>query len=275
MVKKRGEIIAVDLGGTNLRVALLRDYKIIKYIKKKTPLNKKGILKELFDSISELKNEKVIGIGIGAPGPLKEGVIKNAPNIALKNFNLKKFVKKKFKVRVEVENDASCVALAEYKLGVKKDNFFVLTLGTGIGGGVIIDGKLYDRGNLGGELGYIYLTPEKSFEELAGAKAVSRISRKYLKKELMLSELMRLHNSKSREILEKLTDYMGQGIGSLINVFNPEVVVLAGGMSNAGQTFLQMIRKKTKKYILLPGKYNIMWSRLKEPGILGAALLLD
>ena len=134
------EVIAIDLGGTHLRVSLVKGNKIVTYNRRATPGDKETLLRELFGMISELMSKKIYGIGIASPGPLENGVIKNTPNIALKNFDLKGAVKKKFGVRVEVENDANCVALAEAKLGVRKKNFFILTLGTGIGGGVIING---------------------------------------------------------------------------------------------------------------------------------------
>ena len=274
-MKKGGEVIAVDIGGTNLRAALVKNYQIINHIKDSTQQNKTAFLKGLTDSISRLMNKNVEGIGIAAPGPLKNGVIINPPNIPLKNSNLQEFLHKRFKVRVEIENDAKCVALAEYKLGIKKDNFFILTLGTGIGGGVIINGKLFNERNIGGELGQIYLTHDKSFEDLASGKTIKKLTQKEFGRELNISELMKIKDQNSKKLLQEISNYLGQGIGSLINIFNPEIVVLAGGISRSGKEFLNMIRKSTKKYVMLPRKYNIIWSKLKEPGILGAALLLE
>ena len=270
------EVIAVDLGGTNLRVALVADDKIVRLIRKETPDSKKELLDDLCESISELNNGNIKGIGIGAPGPLKNGVILNPPNIPLKNFNLKEFIRKKFNVKVEVENDAKCVALAEHKLGLGKGkkNFFVLTLGTGIGGGVIIDGKLYNSRDIGGELGSICLDNGKKFEELAGWKAVSELTKQEFGNELYVSELVKMNNSKSNKVLDEISEYMGQGIGSLINIFNPEILILAGGMRNGGEKFLDILKSKAKKYIFLPAEYKIVWSKLDEPGIIGAGLLV-
>jgi len=137
------KVIAIDLGGTNLRVALVKDNKILKYIKKKTPKNKNDLLKEMVDSIFSLMTEDVKAIGVGSPGPLKNGIIQNPPNLPFRNFNLKKYLELQFKKRVVIENDAKCVAIAEANLGCRKKNFIILTLGTGIGGGIIINGKLY------------------------------------------------------------------------------------------------------------------------------------
>jgi len=271
------EVIAVDLGGSNLRVALIRNNKIINLIKKKTQKTKEGILGDMSDSISELINRNVKGVGIASPGPLKNGIIINPPNIPFKNFNMKRYFQNKFKIRAEVDNDANCVALAESKFGAGrgKKNFFILTLGTGIGGGVVIMGEVYKSKDIGTELGNIYLTRDKTFEQLVGGKAISKITKEYLGEELNLSELMEINNAKSRKLLDEITEYYAQGIGSLINIFDPEIVVLAGGMREAGDRFLNIIRKKVKKYVTLPGHYNIVWSKLEEPGILGAGLLID
>ena len=120
-------VIGVDLGGTHLRVSLIQDNKIVKYLKKQTPQEPKALIQELFNSVAELMEKGVKGIGVASPGPLKDGVIKNPPNLPLKNYNLKKELSKRFKKRVEVGNDADCVALAESRLGCKKRNFIILT----------------------------------------------------------------------------------------------------------------------------------------------------
>lgn len=275
MKKRSGSIIAMDIGGTNLRTALVKNYEIVSHIKNSTPQSKNLFLKELVNAISVLMTKDVEGIGIASPGPLKNGVIMNPENIPLKNFNLKEFIHQKFKKRVEIENDAKCVALAEYNLGVQKENFFVLTLGTGIGGGVIMNGKLFNKEDIGGELGQIYLTKDKSLEYLASGKTIRRLSKEEFGKELNLSELIKINSKGSRKILHIITEGLGQGIGSLINIFNPEVVVLSGGLSKTGDRFLSMVRNSAKRYIYLPRNYNIVLSKLKEPGILGAALLFE
>ena len=134
------QVIAVDVGGTNLRVALVEGKKILKLIKRKTPRD--NFVEELIKEISKLINSNVRGIGIGTPGFFDKGKFVNSPNLKIPG-NLIKIVERKFKKKVFVENDGNCVALAELKYGVKKKNFLVLTIGTGIGGGIVIDGKMY------------------------------------------------------------------------------------------------------------------------------------
>lgn len=253
------KIIAIDLGGTNLRVALLKDNKILRYIKKKTPKNKNDLLREMADSISSLMTKDVKAIGVGSPGPLKNGIIKNPPNLPLRNFNLKKFLENKLKKRVVIENDAKCVALAESKLGCKKKNFIILTLGTGIGGGIIINSELYKGNGMAGELGHIILDNGKDFESLWKEKG---------------KKIKELFENKDKKNLERVAMYLGQGIGSLINVFDPEVVIIAGGVRENGNRFLNMIRKEVKRYQIIPRNIEIKFSRLQHPGILGAGLLV-
>ncbi|MDO8508291.1 MAG: ROK family protein [Nanoarchaeota archaeon] len=271
------EVVGVDIGGTNLRAGLVRGEKILNFIRRPTPKDKNLFLKILKDVINEVINENVKNIGVGCPGPLKDGVVLNSPNIPIKNYDLKKFIQKEFGVKCEVENDAKCAGLAELNLGYGKGrkNFFVLTIGTGIGGGVIIDGKLYNKNNLGGELGNIYLEKDRTFESLAGIKLVKRRSFESYGEEMNISELMKMNDKKAREIIEDVSDALAGGIGSLINIFNPEIVVLAGGMREAGEDFLNIVRGKVGNYIFLPKKYEIVWSKLKEPGILGASLLVS
>jgi len=268
------KVIAVDLGGTHLRVAIVEKNKILDYIKKRTPNKKSVLVKELISSIESLISKDIKGIGVASPGPLEKGIIRNTPNLPLKNFNLKKALEKRFKKRVEVENDASCVALAEAKFGCKKKNFFILTLGTGIGGGIIINGELYQGKGFGGELGHIVLDKGKFFEDLAAWKSVGKTIKKSFGKEIGTDQLVKMNNSKSKKILQELSKYLSQGIASLINVFDPEIVVLSGGMSKTGNKFLTQIRNQVPKYLLIPRKPKIVWTKLKHPGILGASLLI-
>lgn len=268
----RNEVIAVDLGGTYLRVAVVRNNKVINYTKKKTPKEKNAIVRELFDSISSLMNKNVRGIGVASAGPIKEGIIKNPPNLPFKTLNLKKIIKDKFKKRVEVENDAACVALAEAKLGCKKKNFIVLTLGTGIGGGIIINGEIESGKGYGGELGHIHIDEERDFEDVW--QDIRNRYREEFGKQTLIKDLLKMKNKKSKKFLEEVVVCLGQGIASLIAVFDPEVVVLMGGVRETGSKFLDMVKKKTKKYNEIPRTPPIRWSNINHPGILGASLLI-
>jgi glucokinase len=161
------KIVALDIGGTNTRVALVKNGRVLKYLKKPTPKTKENFLKNIADMISSVIDKEVKAIGVGCPGPLANGVILNPPNLPLRNFNFKKFLEKRFRKKVVIENDAKCVALAELKLGCRKKNFIILTLGTGIGSGIVINGCVY-KGSHGyaGEISGIILDKGKYFETL-------------------------------------------------------------------------------------------------------------
>jgi len=266
------KIIAIDLGGTNLRVALTKNNKIEKYIKKNTPKEKNSLLKELEDSISKFISKDVIGIGMGSPGPLKNGVILNPPNIPLKNFDIKTYLEKKFKKRTVIENDAHCVAIAEAELGHKKNNFIVLTLGTGIGGGIIINKKLYLGKDFAGELGHIIIDKGKYLETLW--KETKKEIVDEFGKEILIKDLLKMESAESKKILDKIFCYLSQGIASLVNIFDPEIVVLSGGIKETGKEFLKKIEKETNKHVIFPRKTKIAWTKLKHPGIIGASLLI-
>jgi glucokinase len=262
--KMKDKIIAVDLGGTNIRVGIVQisksSRKVLKYDKGPTPKTEKELVDVMIKMISYFDSKDVIGIGVGSPGPLANGVILNPPNLPFKNYNLKKVLQYRFKKKVVIENDAKCVALAEAKLGCRKKNFIILTLGTGIGGGIIMDNKLYTGSHgYAGEIGGLVIDNGKSFETL------------WKEKSNKIKEL--LENNDKKEVT-RISRYLGQGIASLINVFDPEVVVLMGGAREAGNKFLDMIKKEAKEYVVLPSVPTIQWSKINHPGILGASLLI-
>jgi len=269
------KIIAIDMGGTNLRIALIEHRKILKYWKEKTPKTSEGIKMKLMELVEDYMSLEVKGIAVASPGPLKDGTIKNPPNLPLRNYNLKKELQERFKVPAVVKNDADCVAFAELKFGCKKKNFIILTLGTGIGGGVIIDGKLYRGEGYAGELGHIILDNGEDFESLAASKRLEKVTMEAFGEPKLFYELMKMKNPKAKKILDQFTEYYGQGIASIIHCFDPEVVILAGGIRECGDGFLRMIRKHSQKYFRLPKKTPILWSKLNHPGVLGASLYFE
>ena len=266
------KIIAVDLGGTNLRVALVKGKKVLKYLKKPTPKTQKGIIDTMVEMISSIITRDVKAIGVASPGPLKDGIIKNPPNLPIKNFNLQKFLKKKFKKKVVVGNDADAVAMSEAKYGVKKKNFIILTLGTGIGGGIIIDGKIFRGEGYAGELGNIILDNGKTMEQLW--QKTRKDCKKNFRKSVLIKDLIDSKDRRAKKYLNEASKYLGQGIASLVNAFDPEVVVLMGGARETGNKFLNPIRMQANKHSLLPKKVKIEWSKIPHPGILGASLFV-
>ena len=268
----RAKIVAIDLGGTNLRIGNVQRRKILKYLKEKTPKSSAEIKKRIFELVEDFMSEDIRGIAVASPGPLKDGTIKNPPNLPLRNWNLKKALEDRFKVPAVVKNDADCVAFAELILGHKKKNFILLTLGTGIGGGVVIDGKLYRGCGYAGELGHIVLDDGKDFEFWAASKRLRAVTKKVFGESKHFYDLMRMKDARAKKILDEFVDYYGQGIASLIHCFDPEAVILAGGVIECGEGFLKMIRSRVGKYNKLPKRTSVVWTKLKHPGILGASL---
>lgn len=266
------KIVSIDLGGTHLRIAVIVNNKILKYFKEKTPKKSEEIKKRIFELIGGVMTKDVKGISVSSPGPLKNGTIMNPPNLPLRNYNLKKELENKFKVPAVVKHDSDCVALAERKLGYKKENFILLTLGTGIGGGIIINGELYRGTGYAGELGHIILDNGEYFENLAASKRLKEVTQKIFGEPKQFTDLINMKNTKADKILLEFTEYYGQGIGSLINCFDPECVILAGGVSEAGEAFIKLIREQVVKYSTLPKKTPVLWTKLKHPGVLGASL---
>ena len=157
-----GNIVGVDVGGTTIKSALLSPKgSILRRHEVRTEAKKgaKEIIKRIFSSIEEVKEEGILGIGIGSPGPMdyRKGIITNPVNLPFKNTPLKKIVGGKFKVPVFLDNDANCFALAEALFGQGKpyNNVVGITLGTGFGGGLVIGKKLYYGKGNAAELGHM------------------------------------------------------------------------------------------------------------------------
>ncbi len=266
------KVVAVDIGGTNIRAALVQGKKISNYIKVLTPRTKNELNQAIIEAISRVITPGVKAIGVGSPGPLKNGVILNPPNLPWKNFNLKKFLENKFKKKVVVENDAGCVALAEAAYGVKKKNFVILTLGTGVGGGVIINGKLYRGKGNAGELGHMIIDEGKDLE--THWKNYRKMSMKDFGRVLTIKEFCSRKDKKAKKILNYIAVHLAEGIANVIDAFDPEVVVLMGGAREAGKKFLDMINRDIKRLAIIKENTPIKWSKIKHPGILGASLLV-
>jgi len=272
--------IAIDIGGYNIKTALVRDGKIIKKFDRLTEVSKgkQKIIKNILESIDLVKGGyKIKGIGIGCPGPAdyKTGKIINSPNLKpLWGVNLKKIIQKKFKVKVGMENDANCAALAELKY--RKDrNFVVLTLGTGVGCGIIVDRKLYKGNGKASELGHMVIDNGKELEDLASGAAILNKARKRFGKKLLARDLIKLAkggNKTAKKIIEESAEYLGIGLGNIANIFDPNIIILTGGLKDAGNYYLNIAKKKMRKVALL--KCDVIWSKLEKPGLVGASYLV-
>ena len=128
---------------------------------------------------------------------------------------------------------------------------------------------------MGGELGHLIINKEKNLEYWASLKAIKRLTKKEFKKEFSIIQLFENKSKKTDKIIDEIAFYLGQEIASLINIFDPEIIILSGGMKIGGTNFLNKIKKYTKKYLFIPRDINIKWSKFKEPGIIGAGLMFS
>ena len=273
------KIISVDLGGTHLRFAVVENGKISSYSKLDTQRTKKDILDQIVNGIENCREKGTNKVGIACAGIVENGKIIHSPNLPLDNTNLKKYIEKKCKLKTEVGNDANCAATAEAKYGSKKKNFIFLTLGTGVGGGIIINRELYKGNGPGGEIGHIILDKGKQFEELAASKGARKLIQKHYgiknADNEKIKQVLNENSKKSEKIRNEISDYIGQGIASLTAIFDPEIIILAGGMSRLGNPFLKKIKSKTKKYLFMHKLPEIKWTSIKHPELTGASLLFD
>jgi len=287
-------IIGIDLGGTKIAGILiapsgkiLMDVQIPTEAKK----GKKQVLKNIKKAIRLLIHShkgKVKAIGIGAPGPIiyEKGIVIGAPNLpGWKKVHIKDILEQEFKLPVFVDNDANCAALAELKFGAAKKckHVIYMTISTGIGGGIIIDRKVY-RGAIGsaGEFGHMIIMPNGpkcscgNYGCLEALASGSAIRRKTGMDAIALELAARQGDKKALQVIEKVGFYLAIGVANMVNTFNPEMVIIGGGLSNMRELLMKPILKNYKKYTLkLPQKYaKIVKAKLGgKAGVLGAAVL--
>jgi len=249
--------IGLDAGATKIEGILVNEKgKVLDSEEILTPKRKKEFLEAIFDLIKGLKSKKVSGIGIGMPGQVFNRKVIKLPNLPeIKNFDLAGAVERKFKIKTKVENDAACFALAEAR-SRKKENLVGLTLGSGLGGGIIIKGQIY-RGadGLAGEFGQIYYK-SGIFEDYCSGKF-------FEKKNL------------SRKNYAAFGRYLGRLVHIVVDSFNPEMIVLGGSISESFNLFKKAMEKSFKSKLTYPQlkKTKIVASRNKKAGAIGAAFL--
>jgi glucokinase len=287
-------IIGIDLGGTKIAgVLTTRTGKVMMDVQVPTEAAKgqTQVINNIIKAIRMLiqsQKVKTRCIGIGAPGPIiyEKGIVIEPPNLpGWKKVNLKKILEKEFKLPVSVDNDANCAALAEavFGAGKTKRNFIYMTVSTGVGGGIIIDRKLY-RGMVGaaGEFGHMIIDPNGPLcgcgnhgclEALASGSAL----KKKMGMDAISVELAaRQGDKKAKQAIEETAHYLAIGIANLVNIFNPELVIIGGGLSNMRELLLDPIRNQFRKYAMSLSARSVKIVRAKlgtKAGVLGAAAL--
>ncbi|MFH1506086.1 MAG: ROK family protein [archaeon] len=282
--------IGIDLGGTKIEGILMDEKgRVLNRYRTSTQAHKplKVIVGNIMNVVKHLKERPIKGVGIGIPGfILPNGKLACANNVpGLDNQRIKKVLEKSLRTKVFIENDANCFALAEHKFGAGKGtkNMIGMIIGTGIGSGLILDGKIY-RGSIGaaGEIGYQILDPngphystlKGDFESwCSGPNIVKRYKKAGGKSDFHSpGEVFKSKERKAKKVMEETYDYLGRGIGNLINTLNPELIVLGGGVSNI--PFYKEVNKAAKKYTnpSLQRYVKIVKNKLGDSaGVIGAA----
>lgn len=240
-------VLALDLGGTHIRIAEVSGGKIFNKEIFDTPKKRKEILGLLFSIIGDRKFSKIC---VASAGVEIEGKIKNVPNIDLENFELRKILRAKFRTPVFLDNDARCACAAEMHFGNGRqyNNFVFLTLGTGIGGAIVFNKKIYRGSGAAGEICNMNLDG-KNFEQIASGKAAHKLGR------------------------SKVGENLGKGLASLSYILAPEAFILGGGFADVKEIYHPMKETLKKKYFLRPIPHIMKAKFGDDAGLIGAAML--
>jgi glucokinase len=290
-------VIGVDVGGTKLLAgAVDREGVVARRREVPTVLTSQDELLAALDGLVEsMLGDDVAALGFGLPSMIdqRSGTAVNSVNIPLAGVRFRDRMRERFDLPVGVENDANAATLAEWQIGAARgaDHVVMLTLGTGIGGGLVLDGRLY-RGSIGAgaELGHMVLDYDGPpcgqgcnghghFEVLASGPAADALARERFGPESGARDLGRRSEAgdeEAAEILALVGRRLGAGLASLVNVFNPELIVLGGGFAEVGEPLLRPARELVEQEALPPARdlVRIVPAELgPDAGLLGAALV--
>lgn len=293
--------LGIDIGGTNTKFGIVENGRIVFKSKIKTDLSSAealsdGIAAE-FSKIGKKCDFEFVGVGV--PGTVAGGIV-TADNLPLDGTPLKSMLEQRLGTRIKIENDANCAGLAEVKYGAGRryQSVVMLTLGTGIGGSIAIGGKLMlGNGNMA-ELGHMIIQAfggrecpcgqSGCFEQYASVTALVRMAKESIDKNAgsILAQMYHENGGKlngkviftaldtgcssAKAVIEEYTGILAVGIDSLINILDPDAVVLSGGITEHGDRFIGAVQRK------IHFKTPVVISDLKgDAGIVGAAYLTD
>lgn len=282
-------LVGVDLGGTTIKVAFISmDGEIIE--KWEIPTDKSGerivddIAKAIDEKVKELgeSKDKLAGIGMGAPGPvdLETGVIYRTVNLGWKNYPLKDCLEKATGLPAAVENDANIAALGEMWKGAgnREKDLICITLGTGVGGGIIVNGEIvHGNSGAGGEIGHMQSVVKGGapcncgktgcLETVASATGIARIAQEKIQVGGEGSQLKTLYEKNgsltakdvfdaakkgdylAMEVVEEVTMHLGLALATLASALNPAKIVIGGGVSKAGNFLIEKVRHYFQQFV--------------------------
>ena len=305
-------VFGVDIGGTSVKLGLfdVEGNVLDKWeIPTRTENGGEKILPDIADSIREIMKQIdkdfVAGVGVGAPVPVDgKGIVHRAVNLGWGTFSIKDTLEDLLNMPVMAGNDANVAALGEMWMGGGQGyrDLVVVTLGTGVGGGIIIDGKMLTGATgAGGEIGHIHVNDEEEevcgcgnkgcLEQYSSATGITRLANQLLAssdKDSVLRggevsaktvfDAVKERDPLAVEVAEKFGKYLGDGLASIACVVNPEAIVIGGGVSKAGEILIDFIRPHYEKNVF-HGSRQVKFSLAtlgNDAGIYGAAkLVLD
>lgn len=295
--------VGLDVGGTNTKAVLLNERKkVLASIAMPTPTKKgkKAAVQNILKAIQAIsKGKKIAAIGIGAAGAVdeKNSMLENAPNLrVMEKVPIKKIVAREFRVPVVVENDANTAALAESKLGAgKKAKIMVLlTLGTGLGSGIVVDGKLFvGSTHAAAQFGHTIIDRNGykcacgnngCFEAMASAPFIKRRAKELARKRktvlkkfdpISVEIAAKCGDAVAKQTYRELAENLGIGMANICNILNPDIIVLVGGIAKAKSIYPIAI-KKMKQLAFKQSTEHVKVCQTKLgyfAGAIGAALV--
>ncbi len=297
---RKNLLIGVDIGGTKIQAGLVTNKgKILKKSRLATEAKrgKKAILSNLKRCLQEIWSPDVKGIGVGIAGLVdhNKGVFLSGPNFSasFSDIPLAAWLKRAFGVSAKIDNDVHCFTLGEAYFGAGRGRRSVvgMTLGTGIGGGWVIDGNLYrGRNNAAGEIGHMTVSQETAavcgcgrsghFEALGAGPAQTSLYRRITGKDLLPGEIedrARSGETAAKEVMNIAASWLGTGLANIIHIMNPDIIIVGGGISRNRLLWPTMLRTM-KQGVIYPALRSTPVVRAAlgdDANILGAALLLS
>ena len=294
----RRYVVGVDIGGTNIVVGVMPEDGSAELVMRSQPtradLGAEVVVDRVVQMVEDaitiaraetgVPREAFAGVGIGAPGPLdrKQGVVIVAPNLGWKNLPLRDLVQERVGLPATLDNDANCATLGEWWTGAARGgrNVIGITIGTGIGGGIIFDGRLFHgSSDVAGEIGHTTIDSTGRrckcgnygcLEAYASGTAIAERAREALEigevsllpdlahgrldriTAAMVYEASERGDALAREIVRDTARFLGAGIANLLNTFNPDVVVIAGGVTQAGEALFEPLRAEVRRRAFKP-----------------------
>lgn len=286
-------VIGVDVGGTKILTGIVDEAGKVEHRRERTTAtdSQDQLIKEMQAAVEELRDDSIAAVGFGLPSRIdaNAGRVDGSVNIPLENVDLRDRMSSRFGLPVALENDGNAAALAEFKAGAGREanTLVMLTLGTGCGGGVVVDGKLLRDG---GELGHTVLeydgiacqgtcTGRGHLESYVSGTAAKKLAEEAFGPAVDAHRLVRLAAEGDRravEILDGIGRRLGAAIGSFVNIFRPDVVVVGGGFAAAGAFLLGPAEETMRREALPPARDRVEIVRAElgtAAGLIGAGLV--